>query len=687
MQAQSAGDKIQSGMTVADSHQNRWANHKPFTSAFFHRPSSSPSLAFDGPGLTSEGKRQAQAAGDKLRCRTSPIRHPKPSWAGDLEHGISKNRWSSYSGTRAARFDERQDAQDVAKVHSNIADNGEMHRNDQPSLLEVFETELARKSLAKDKKDPTAIESSAVRSLLPEAAMQIDPSRESRGQPLPQRPQALLGFINELLQELTDRDRALSQDFSLAIDHGFRTAGAAASGLSACIHSIARGLQEVSTISRQAVGRTRHGDLQFIDEAFLRFQSLASGFTAASRREMAANRPASTSISRSRSEEVENSSFTSLGISQYKEHEEDANSADESNRSPLNGSDNPSQLADTLGRINIATARSIFEKPASTQLKTESKSDSGVNNPAPVPFPNRPGYVNRLRQSQSTRSVDHQHNLQGTDSPRLDSYVPNFGGESFRPASTFPALPSMEPLVPQRAPYQSSYGPTAGESGSANGSSPLASNSRSADTYCRFDDLVIGRHKQSAESNGHEAVPLGRLSSAARLAGPFDPSEAEPSALSQLTEGLSRNATTACTDVKNIARCARPYSVAFDGSRRVPWSTFLQTNDRERKSLHGASGNRGGLLDADQEHARRLPRPEAASRRPPVAAALYDYHHHDDSSVDKINDCVERLRDLGFGGEDIDSASRLLIYAQAADGVLVDAIHLIDEEQRAWQRL
>ena len=60
------------------------------------------------PGLTSEGKRQAQVAGDKLRNRTNPIRHSRPSRGSVSEHGISKNRWSSY-GPRVIRFDERRD--------------------------------------------------------------------------------------------------------------------------------------------------------------------------------------------------------------------------------------------------------------------------------------------------------------------------------------------------------------------------------------------------------------------------------------------------------------------------------------------------------------------------------------------------------------------------------------------------
>ena len=73
------------------------------------------------------------------------------------------------------------------------------------------------------------------------------------------------------------------------------------------------------------------------------------------------------------------------------------------------------------------------------------------------------------------------------------------------------------------------------------------------------------------------------------------------------------------------------------------------------------------------------------SRRLPLATTAYDDQHHDDSTVGKVNECVEQLRDLGFGGDDDHIAGRLLVYAQAAEGVLAEAIDLIDEEQRAYR--
>ena len=243
----------------------------------------------------------------------------------------------------------------------------------------------------------------------------------------------------------------------------------------------------------------------------------------------------------------------------------------------------------------------------------------------------------------------------------------------------------MQPLVPQRASCHNKYGTKAETSGAVTEWLPLVSRSNSTEGSGQSHDAAIFRHQNCVQRDEHKVKPVTRQSSAARLAEPFDPLEAEPSARPNLTEGLRRNATIASTDIR---RRRRPYSEVFDGSGRVPWGSFLQDNVGERRGLHRASDDRGRPLGTDREHPKRLSRPEARSRcSPPAAASGYDDQHHDDSTVGKINDCVERLRDLGFGGEDNDSAGRLLVYAQAADGVLVDAIDLIDEEQRAWQRL
>ena len=646
------------------------------------------SQAFDGPGLTSEGKRQAQVAGDKLRCRTNPIRHSRPSRVGSLEHGISKNRWSSYGGTRATRFDECHDAQEETGATSIITNTDEAPRNGQRSLLEVFEAELAKKIPGTDNDGAPGDETTpAARTSVPKNTTRVDPTFvPAQGQPLPQGPHALLGLINEHLQGLTAGDTALSQGFSTAIDHGIRTAAA-------CVQGIARGLQEVSSVSRQAVERTRDADLHLVDDAILGFQNLTGSFTAALVREMATNRLRSTNAPRSGLKELDSgSSSTILGSSHNKDPDEDAAAAHNSNELPMNDGVDPSETAYNSRPNHAAAPRYISEIPASSQLEMEcqprylpAKSvELQSHRPGPIYLPNRPGYVDHLRRSQSAQTFDEQFDIQRAGSPPVDTGFPTiarFEGESFGAAPKFPALPGMEPLIPQRAATRQSK---AGESEPANEDLSYASSPNDAETSRRSYNPLAGTRKHSADENGQGFTPLSRHSSAAWLPGPFDHLEPKSSIRPYWPAGPQRNVTLASTDIRHAARRRRPYSDVFDGSGRVAWDAFLQDNGRGPRDLYRAS-DRGRPLGVNQEHSKTLSRREAGSRRSPLAAAGYDDQHHDASTVGKINDCVEQLRDLGFGGNNDDSAGRLLIYAQAADGVLVDAIDLIDEEQRAYR--
>ena len=657
-------------MTAGDSHQNRWANYKSSTSAFLPKAFTSVSQISDGPGLTSEGKRQAQVAGDKLRCRTNPIRHSRPSRVGSLEHGICKNRRSSYSGTRATRFDEPQDAQE-AKETSDTIDTDEVPKDGQPSLLEVFEAELAKKISATDSEEAPGVEPPAAQMSVGEPATRVDPSigiLRAQSPPLPQGLHALSGLINEHLQELTAADMALSQDLSAAIDHGIRTA---VNGVGACLQGIARGLQEVSSISRQAADRTRDTDVQPIDDAILGFRSLTRGFTAALGREMAASRPGTTSASRSELGEVEaGSSSTTYATSHDIDPDEHSITAHKCTESHLKRGVDPPETAYKSRPNHAAAARYIPEIHTSPhpEMKRQPRSrpaackEPRFHSPGPIPLPNRPGYVDRLRRSQSSKALDEQDNIQGASSPSVDTHFPElaqFEGKHFEATPSFPALPGMEPLVPQRAPR-----PSVGESGPASGT--YFNDSNGAETSGRSHDVPARPRSHSAQRDGHEFTLLSHLSSAARLAGPFDPLEAEPLAQPRLPEGLRRNATIASTNTRHAARSRRPYSEVFDGSGRVAWDAFLQDNDHRPRGLYRASDDKGRPRGDKQEHSKRISRREAGLRCSHLGEEVYDDQHHDDSTVSKINDCVEQLRDLGFGGNDEDSAGRLLVYAQAA---------------------
>ena len=56
-----------------------------------------------------------------------------------------------------------------------------------------------------------------------------------------------------------------------------------------------------------------------------------------------------------------------------------------------------------------------------------------------------------------------------------------------------------------------------------------------------------------------------------------------------------------------------------------------------------------------------------------------------DSSLLKARNCAKHLQDLGFGDVVDGGPERLMVYAQAAEGDLVNAIDMIDEEQKVYK--
>ncbi|KAJ5773585.1 hypothetical protein N7457_008481 [Penicillium paradoxum] len=58
-------------------------------------------------------------------------------------------------------------------------------------------------------------------------------------------------------------------------------------------------------------------------------------------------------------------------------------------------------------------------------------------------------------------------------------------------------------------------------------------------------------------------------------------------------------------------------------------------------------------------------------------------HRSDDATIEQ---CVSTLVDLGYGTEQEGGRSRMSVYAAAANGVLMDAIDMIEEERRVYER-
>lgn len=178
---------------------------------------------------------------------------------------------------------------------------------------------------------------------------------------------------------------------------------------------------------------------------------------------------------------------------------------------------------------------------------------------------------------------------------------------------------------------------------------------------------------------------------AARLAEPFNPLDAEPSAQPHLTRGIRRNATTNGPAPEHNARRRRPYSDAFHGSGRGTRGSFEGGTADGEDEIAKLQGNLPSRRrdQATQDHDKHQQRQGQLNR----SATLHEWRptsslrESDDANANKINACVKQLRDLGFGDGKPDSGDRLLVFAQASEGDLVEAIDMIDEEQRAYRSL
>ena len=321
-------------------------------------------------------------------------------------------------------------------------------------------------------------------------------------------------------------------------------------------------------------------------------------------------------------------------------------------------------------------------------------------------------YDHTVPQSRPLIEEHSEISQQGTEapvSPLVATRFPTleqFEGSRNANMPSFPALPSMEPLVPLRP---NSSKAVSNDSGISQPSLNFARASESplpkvydnlwphrttgpetTESSGDFFKRMTGIGESSKKSNTPlSPVQLGPAAPGARLVGPFDPL-AETTAIHrhQLIEGVHRSNTVATSSDRWTTRNRRPYSDYFSGNGRIGWDHFV-------------GGNQRGLSDwaSAREHERlaRISRERARPSRVQVAATTtpariaadreeaFAPAHGDPSTVGKVQSCVEQLKDLGFGRAEDGGVGRLVVYAQAANGDLEDAIDMIDEERKAYE--
>jgi hypothetical protein len=259
-------------------------------------------------------------------------------------------------------------------------------------------------------------------------------------------------------------------------------------------------------------------------------------------------------------------------------------------------------------------------------------------------------------------------------------------------APRFPPLPSMEPLQPsQSAPL--SYGIPASNAkhrlqrGSASLVPGLASLTGPPPTtvscYENPSQGMPGHILLPGDTSPTTFCPFPSESSGNffnRMTG-RDAGAAQFEASMGNTDGLRRSATVAGLNNKYTTSSRRPYSINYDGNGRMPWTDFLSSRPAPAPpSLPAsdrattASSNRMRDLSPCLSMPGSFPPTKTNTEERPI-----------DSSLLKARNCAKHLQDLGFGDVVDGGPERLMVYAQAAEGDLVNAIDMIDEEQKVYK--
>jgi hypothetical protein len=184
--------------------------------------------------------------------------------------------------------------------------------------------------------------------------------------------------------------------------------------------------------------------------------------------------------------------------------------------------------------------------------------------------------------------------------------------------------------------------------------------SRHAQEPLKADTTFVPPHLRHSFSIDTAAPRLGRSNTvtasnpAARLTQPFDP-------LDDARQSRNSNALPRRSGTERHRR--RPYNESFTGAGRMPWESFEHTSEATRHE-HRAS--------------RRETKPFKGSEQSSALAGF--------GISDKVGDCVRKLRDMGYGNRSPHEASRLSIYAAVCNGVVADAVEMIEEDRKAGRQ-
>ena len=264
---------------------------------------------------------------------------------------------------------------------------------------------------------------------------------------------------------------------------------------------------------------------------------------------------------------------------------------------------------------------------------------------------------------------------QGSDSPPMDC-----------PTERFPPLPTMEPLIPSRNhtsfAAQELLGLYAQQS---------LSNVHSMKATLKSQEMTPSLHAAPCRSQGTSSQPhtAGEAESSGeffnRMTGrstedttheSITYSQGDPSC-SRSIDDLRPNANSGELS-KKLNSSSRPQSANASSSSndRTTWdNSFRPASSREETQVVESGGF---ATEARALHSEEV----SSAQRKSTLGVLTDMDlavdHSDPATAGKVQVCAEQLKGLGFCGHDENGMRRLIVYAQAADGDLSNAIDMID---------
>lgn len=335
-----------------------------------------------------------------------------------------------------------------------------------------------------------------------------------------------------------------------------------------------------------------------------------------------------------------------------------------------------------------------------------------------------------LKQGRSDESSDSR---QGALSSPVVTHFPTleqFEGATYTGPPRFPPLPSMEPLIPSR-PEDRRDDSQESRSGDYKPVVAKAADPTLPKVYPSAWPHPVG-DANTTESSGDffkrmtglteaSKTPVITISSAtldtaapvARLMKPFDPlADTKPIDVVDGTDtpswaqkrGAVRRARTVISPSGNHNPSKRrPYSEFFSGDGRMGWDTFVRGYEGGSSSASATTPEQSYAYPHPQEPERRstystpvvdpihesvFNRPQSKTVAVKTSTTRADDRdaHQDDPAVHKVQECVDQLTALGFGTEENGGLKRLVVYAQAAEGDLEDAIEMIEEERTAYKQ-